>query len=70
MAYPSAANYILFKLEDADAGVVWQKLYDAGVLVRDFSASPYTPNCLRVSMGIPKQNNSFLSSLASILEEA
>ena len=69
VAYPSAANYILFKLEQTDAGVVWQKLYDAGVLVRDFSASPYTPNSLRVSMGIPEQNDAFLVTLASILEE-
>ena len=70
VAYPSAANFILFKLEKADAGVVWQKLYEAGVLVRDFSASSYTPNCLRVSMGAPEQNDTFLSTLASILEEA
>ncbi|MBQ9021891.1 MAG: aminotransferase class I/II-fold pyridoxal phosphate-dependent enzyme [Eggerthellaceae bacterium] len=68
-AYPSAANFILFKPEGADAAEVWQKLYDAGVLVRDFSASIYTPNCLRVSIGIPEQNDSFLATLASILEE-
>ena len=70
VAYPSAANFILFKLEQADAGEVWQKLFDTGVLVRDFSANPYTPNSLRVSMGVPEQNDQFLSTLASILEEA
>ena len=34
-AYPSNANYILFRAEGA--GEVWQQLYDRGILVRDFS---------------------------------
>lgn len=68
--YPSFANYILVKFTQADAGQVWQALYDAGVLVRDFSTSTYTPNCLRVSMGSPEQNDRFLQTLSKILEEA
>lgn len=69
-AYPSAGNFVLFRMEQADAGTVWKKLYDQGILVRDFSASPYTPHCLRVSIGMPDQNNEFLAALATILEEA
>ena len=39
--FPSDSNYILFRLDErVDAADVWQRLLDAGVLVRDFSRSP------------------------------
>ena len=63
--FPSASNYILFRLDDA--AVVWQKLYDAGVLVRDFSSSKYLENCLRVSIGTREENDRFLAALAAVM---
>lgn len=69
--YPSDANYVLFRLgEAACAGDVWQRLLDAGVLVRDFSRSPGLENCLRASVGLPDENTRFLEELARILEQA
>ena len=66
--YPSDANYILFRLDSgADASEVWQRLLDAGVLVRDFSRSPYLENCLRVSVGAPEENTRFLAELQRCL---
>ena len=66
--YPSDSNYILFRLGDeVDAGVVWQGLLDAGVLVRDFSRARYLENCLRVSVGTPEENTRFLEELARVL---
>ncbi|MBQ9043246.1 MAG: histidinol-phosphate transaminase [Eggerthellaceae bacterium] len=63
-AFPSDANYILFRLgEGIDAGEVWQRLLDAGVLVRDFSRSAGLENCLRVSIGAPEENTRFLEEL-------
>lgn len=66
--YPSAANYILFRLAPAyDAGKVWQQLLDAGVLIRDFSRAPGLENCLRVSVGAPEENTRFLEELRNAL---
>ena len=66
--FPSDANYILFRLpSDCDAAQIWQRLLDAGVLVRDFSRSPGLENCLRVSIGAPEENTRFLEELARIL---
>jgi histidinol-phosphate aminotransferase len=66
--YPSDSNYILFKLESADAGVVWQQLYDRGILVRDFSRGALTANCLRVSVESAEENEAFLGALQDILK--
>ena len=64
-AYPSNANYILFRAEGA--GEVWQQLYDRGILVRDFSRAPMLQDCLRVSIGSPEENDEFLAALREIL---
>ena len=64
-AFPSQANYVMFKLEVA--GDVWQQLLDAGVLVRDFSHAPALENCLRVSVGTHEENDRFLAELARII---
>lgn len=66
--YPSDSNYILFKLDAADAGQVWRQLYDQGILVRDFSRAPLTLNCLRVSVESPEENELFLNALQTILK--
>lgn len=66
-AFPSDANYILFRLDDA--GAVWQKLYDRGILVRDFSSAPLLENCLRVTVGSPEENDEFLAALRAIVKE-
>ena len=66
--YPSDSNYVLFRLPAGiDAGQVWQRLLDAGVLVRDFSRSPGLENCLRVSIGSPEENTRFLEELGKAL---
>ena len=65
--FDSDSNYVLFRV--ADAGQVWQGLYDRGVLIRDFSHSQYLENCLRVSVGSPEENQVFLGALTEILNE-
>ena len=64
--YPSDSNYILFHV--ADAGQVWQKLFDGGILIRDFSKSKYLEDCLRVSIGTPEENDAFLAALRQIVQ--
>lgn len=66
-AFDSDSNYILFRVDKADE--VWQQLYDAGVLVRDFSHAKYLENCLRVTVGSPEENEVFFTQLAAILEK-
>lgn len=61
VAYPSDANYILIRLDGAEE--VWQRLYDAGVLVRDLARGERTENCLRVSIGSREENDTFLHTL-------
>lgn len=65
--YPSDSNFILFKVKDA--GDVWQRLYDRGILIRDFSKTRYIEDCLRVSVGTPEQNREFIDALQDIFAE-
>ena len=59
--FPSDANYVLLRVENAP--VIWEALYDRGVLVRDFSRAPLLENCLRVTVGTPEENDAFLRAL-------
>lgn len=60
-SFPSDANYVLFRVENAP--LVWEALYERGVLVRDFSRAPHLENCLRVTVGAPEENDAFLRAL-------
>ncbi|MBQ9953905.1 MAG: histidinol-phosphate transaminase [Eggerthellaceae bacterium] len=66
-AYPSDANYILFRVEEAASA--WDYLYDRGVLIRDFSASAMLEGTLRVTIGTAEQNDAFLGSLRDFIDE-
>ena len=59
--FPSDANYVLLRMDNA--GAAWEKLYERGVLVRDFSKAPYLENCLRVTVGASEENDAFLRAL-------
>ena len=63
--FSSDANYILFRMEGADAA--WAFLYERGVLVRDFSHAPLLEGCLRVTVGTPEQNDGFLAALRDFI---
>ena len=63
--FPSDANYILFRMEGADAA--WAFLYERGILVRDFSHAPLLEGCLRVTVGTPEQNDGFLAALRDFI---
>ena len=64
--FPSEANFICFRVK-GDAKATFEALYEAGVLIRDFSSSRGIENCLRVSIGSPLQNDAFLSALDNTL---
>jgi histidinol-phosphate aminotransferase len=66
-AFPSRANFILFRSEALPGPELWRRLLDRGVLVRDFSSTPGCDGCLRVSVGTKEQDEKFLEALAESL---
>lgn len=74
--YPSDANWVLLRLDDAggagsaaQAAAAWEYLYDQGVLVRDFSSAFMLEGCLRATIGTPEQNDAFLGALRAFLDD-
>lgn len=65
-AYPSKANLILFEVDDPKS--VFEQLAQKGVLIRNVSSYPRLERGLRVCIGTPEENDTFLSGLRTILE--
>lgn len=63
-AYPSEANFVLFR-PPGDAVGVWQDLLDRGVLIRDFTKT--VPRCLRVTAGTPDETDAFLDAMKEVI---
>lgn len=61
--YPSDANFILFKIKDADK--IYKKLLKKGILVRNMRG--VINGCLRVTVGTPRENAIFLKTLKQLL---
>ncbi|MGB9873787.1 MAG: histidinol-phosphate transaminase [Hydrogenobacter sp.] len=64
--FPSDANFILFRSE-FPAERLHKELLVRGVLVRNVSYLPRLERCLRVSVGLPEENDAFLDALESSL---
>jgi histidinol-phosphate aminotransferase len=69
-AWPSKANFFLLELLATSPGAVFEALYRRGVLVRDVSTYPMLSRCLRISLGTPEENDTFLHALGAALGEA
>lgn len=68
--FPSRANFILFKVTGRDAGDVYLKLKCAGILIKNLSdGHPLIHGCLRVTVGTPDENQSFLRTLKRIVSK-
>jgi len=63
-AFPSDANFILFRVNDADR--IFKELLRKGILIRNFNSPGRLENCLRVTIGTPEENNIFLVALGEI----
>jgi histidinol-phosphate aminotransferase len=59
--WPSEANFLLVETRNAEAVVTAAR--QGGVLIRDFSADPFTQGCLRITVGDPAQNDQLLGAL-------
>jgi histidinol-phosphate aminotransferase len=65
--WPSGANFVLFRPDAIDGGDVWQRLLDRSILIRNFSSMPRLEGCLRVTVGTPDEDDTFLDALTEIL---
>lgn len=59
--FPSNANFLLVKFKNSK--VVYKKLIENGIVVRDRSSQPKCDGCLRLTIGLVKENNRLLSVL-------
>jgi histidinol-phosphate aminotransferase len=59
--YPSDANFILVKVDDAQKR--YQELLENKIVVRDRSNLPLCENCIRISVGTPEQNKRLIKVL-------
>jgi histidinol-phosphate aminotransferase len=66
-AWPSQANFILFRPQRRKGPEVWAGLLERGVLVRDTSGWPGLEGSLRVTVGTPAEDDSFLAALAEVV---
>lgn len=62
--FPSDANFILVKMTEAAS--VYQKLVERGVIVRDRSNVILCDNCLRITVGTPKENQILIRELSAL----
>ncbi len=62
--YPSDANFLLVKVTDPI--VIYDRLIDEGVIVRDRSRMPLCHGCLRITIGTPHENKKVISILSTL----
>lgn len=62
--YPSDANFILVKVDNAD--LRYQQLIDQGIVIRNRTTQPLCENCLRLTVGTTIENQRLISELLAI----
>lgn len=63
--WPSAANFILFRVTTTPAPTVFEGLRQRGVLIKNLDGM--IPGCLRVTVGTTQENDAFLAALRQTL---
>ncbi|MFY7742248.1 MAG: histidinol-phosphate transaminase [Flavobacterium sp.] len=62
--FPSDANFILVKVDDAN--LRYNQLIQAGIVIRNRSNQPLCENCLRITIGTKEENNQLITTLKSL----
>lgn len=62
--YPTDANFVMFKIENAQE--VYKKLADKGVIIRYRGNEPHCEDCLRLTVGTAVENDRFFAALENI----
>lgn len=64
--YPSDANFLLLKVDDANG--MYAKLADSGVIVRNRNSVTLCGNCLRITVGTERENIELIETWKKITE--
>ena len=62
--YPTDSNFVLVKVNDANA--TYNYLVDKGIIVRNRSSVSLCMGCLRITVGTPEENNTLIQALKSV----
>lgn len=62
--YPSDANFILVKVDDADKR--YKELLDLGIVVRNRTKEPHCANTLRITIGTPEENKEIVEAFSKL----
>lgn len=62
--YPSDANFILIKVDNANKR--YSQLVEKGIVVRNRNSQPLCENCIRISIGTPEENQKLINTLKQI----
>jgi len=63
--FPSDANFLLIRVDDA--GLRYDQLVEAGIVVRNRSSQPLCHNCLRITVGTAEENSVLLEAMRRLL---
>ncbi|NOQ89781.1 MAG: histidinol-phosphate transaminase [Gammaproteobacteria bacterium] len=67
--FPSQANFILFRVLNISADDVFESIKDSGVLIKNMKADAgLLKNCLRVTVGTPDENVTFIAALLKAMK--
>ena len=61
--YPTSANFVLVRVNDANA--IYHYLVDKGIIVRNRNRVALCDNCLRITIGTKEENSELLGALRS-----
>ena len=59
--YPSDANFILIKVDDANKR--YNQLIENGIVIRNRNNQPLCENCLRITIGTKEENEKLITVL-------
>ena len=69
-AYPSDANFILFRVLPGRAAEVFERIREEGVLIKNLHRDEgLLRDCLRVTVGTEEENRAFLEALQKALQD-
>jgi histidinol-phosphate aminotransferase len=64
--YPSSANFVLVKVNDANA--IYHYLIEKSIIVRNRNTVVLCEGCLRITVGTPDENNLLIKALKAYKE--
>ena len=62
--YPSDANFFLARVSDAQH--IYDELVERGIIVRNRTRVSLCENCLRITVGMPEENDALIAALQTI----